>query len=99
MEKTVPLDTAAMKAAYNAQAIDAHERFGVGELYQFGETKVELYPGMGETAPTVRVRMPGGLLAFSNVVGVKPNGDGGMLIDCAMQEQMPHCSITITKTG
>ncbi len=99
MESSISLDTSAMKTAYSPQALEAHERFGVGELYQFGTTQVELYPGMGETAPVVRLRMPGGLLAFSDIIAVKPSDDGGMLIDCALEERMPHCSITISKGG
>jgi len=93
------LDTSATKTAFNPLALESHERFGVGELYQFGATSIELYPGLGETAPVVRLRMPGGLLAFSNVVAIKPSEDGGVLIDCAMEEHTPHCSITINKKG
>lgn len=99
MENGSAIDTTQIKAAYNAQALEAHERFGVGELYQFGPTRVELYAGLNQTPPVVRLRIPGGLLVFTDISAIKPSQDGGILIDCARSGQTPHCSINISKSG
>lgn len=93
------LDTTNLNKTLAPQELDAHERYGAGESYQFGVTRCELYHGLGETPPVVRLRMPGGILVFSDVSQVTVNTEGGVLIDCARQGQKPHCSINITRSG
>lgn len=99
MENSSTLDTSSLKSSYEKQPLEPHEKFGVGELYQFGTTRVEIYTGLRETKPVVRLRMPGGLLAFSDVAFVKPNEEGGILIDCALENEKSHCNITVSKNG
>lgn len=93
------LDTTNLKTMLPSQPIETHDRFGVGELYQLGVTRVELFMGTTDSSPVARLRMPGGMLAFSDVSEVKAMQDGGLLIDCAKQGQKPHCSISINRFG
>lgn len=99
METTFKLDTTQLQAELTSQSLPAHEKFGTGESYQFGVTRVELYQGVAEVPPVARIRMPGGNLVFSDISDVKLAADGGLLVDCAKQGQKPHCSITISKQG
>jgi hypothetical protein len=99
MEKHLPLDTTTLKTAYSPQALVPHEKYGVGEVYQFGPTRVELYLGTDEVSARVRILMSDASLGLLNVSQVKPSQDGGLLIDCARQGQKPHCTVNINNRG
>lgn len=94
-----PLDTTILKEAYNAQALEPHEKYGAGELYQFGPTKIELYLGTSEASPIVRIHSGRDWLVLADVSEVRPMQGGGILIDCALPGSKPHCSININRLG
>jgi hypothetical protein len=97
MEKN--LDTTNIKEKYKAKVLETHEKYGVGELYQFGPTIVELYLGTPEVSPIVRIHSGRNWIVLADVSEVKPIQGGGILIDCALQGQKPHCSINIDRAG
>jgi hypothetical protein len=99
METSRGLDTASLKEAFSAAPLDSHEKFGIGEVYQIGRIRLELFTGQETTPPIARIRMPGGILSLSDVAAITPNTEGGVLIDCAKPGQKPHCSVTITRQG
>ncbi len=93
------LDTTNLKEAYKPVALEPHEKYGVGEAYQFGATRVELYLGTGEASPIVRIHVGKDWLLLADVSEVKPMQGGGVLLDCAKQGQKPHCSVNINRLG
>src|SRR5579872_6091059 len=98
--ETSSLDTTAIKAVYNPQPLEPHEQFGIGEVYQFGPTRVELYSGTDKTPPIVRIRIPGVTAqTFAYVSVIKPSQDGGMLIECVKEGQKLQSNISISKSG
>ena len=99
METHLPIDTTTLKTAYAPQALEPHEKYGVGEAYQFGPTRVELYLGTLEAPPIVRIHTGRNWLVLADVSNVQPMQAGGVLIDCALQGQKPHCSININGLG
>src|SRR6266700_2052350 len=99
METHFPLDTTTLKTALSPQALEPHEKYGAGEAYQFGPTRVELYLGTLEAPPIVRIHTGRNWLVLADVSNVQPMQGGGVLIDCSLQGQKPHCSININGLG
>jgi len=76
-----PLDTTALQAAYAAQELPLHERFGKGERYTFGTTLADIYSNPPEQMPVMHIRMVKGVLAVGDVLHVLPTETGGVHVD------------------
>lgn len=72
MEKHLTLDTTNLQGTYQAENLEPHEKYGVGEAYQFGGTRVELFLGTKEASPLARIRSGKNWFVFADVWQVKP---------------------------
>ena len=99
METAQPLDTTQLREIYKPQPLEPHEKYGGGEVYRFGAAIVELYIGHDDVPPLARLRLPDELLVLRHVSEVKPNGDGGVLIECARRDQKSHASVSVSRRG
>ena len=70
-----------LQAAYERQEIPPHVRFGDGERYTFGTTRVDVYSNPPELAPVVQMRMNSGGLLLGDVLHVLPTQEGGLHVD------------------
>ncbi|HEY6285859.1 MAG TPA: hypothetical protein VIX20_09375 [Ktedonobacteraceae bacterium] len=82
-EYNKPLDISAVQQAFEHQPLPAHERFGDGERYTFGNTTADVYTNPPELTPVVYVRMVKGYLAVGDVLHILPTDKGGLHTDHA----------------
>lgn len=99
MESSQPLDTTLLRETYQAQPLEPHAKYGSGEAYRFGAAIVELYLGHDDVPSLARLRLPDELLMLRHVVEIKPNGDGGVIIECARRGQKSHASVSVSRRG
>jgi hypothetical protein len=80
--------------------IEPTEKFGAGKLYKVGVVEVEVYENLpGDKPPLVRIRAPSILMNLSYVSDIRPDNDGGMLIDFSKKGEKVHASLSINRTG
>ncbi len=98
MQESHRLDTTSLKEVYSPEPTKQSDKFGEGELYKIGQVNIELFYGTEKASPAVRIRAPGATHILASVSEVLPQDDG-LLINCALPGQHPHCSAHIGKDG